>query len=192
MTNPDLLGFGVVLTIGLTLVILAIFGSKTESVAQTSDQTMVGSSTITPLSDAAAEVVALKQQCLRLREELQQQKAQLLADFYDTTFDRLQFLLTNYPTAQKMAEAKPDLPARNLTSLFTPLEVLLQDWQIEPIGAPWQQIPYDPQLHQSDEDDITAGELVYIRFVGYRQGNRVFCPAKVSRTLPPIVSSSSS
>lgn len=190
MANPELLGFGVVLTIGLTLVILAVLGSKTESVAQTLDQAVVGSSTITS-SDAATEVVALKQQCLRLREELQQQKAQLLSDFHDTTFDRLQFLLTNYPTAQKMAEAKPDLPAKNLASLFTPLEALLQDWQIEPIGAPWQQIPYDPQFHQPDEDDIAAGELVYIRFVGYRQGDRVFCPAKISRTLPSIVSSSS-
>jgi hypothetical protein len=40
-------------------------------------------------------------------------------------------------------------------------------------------------LHQPDVEDITEGELVYIRFVGYREGERILAPAKVSRTLPP-------
>lgn len=188
MVTADLM-FGAVLTIGVTLLILGVVGSQTSSIGQPSTQ-IKGDSTIAPSS--TTEIDTLKQQCLRLREELQQQQAQLLADFHDTTFDRLQFLLTNYPTAQKMADAKPDLPAKNLTSLFTPLDTLLQDWSIESIGTPWQQVSYDPQLHQADVDDVIAGELVYVRFVGYRQGDRIFCPAKVSRTLPSIVSSSSS
>lgn len=184
--------FDVVLTIGFTLVILGVVGSQTRSVEQSSTPVKASGLTATPSPTDTAELATLKQQCLRLREELQQQKAQLLADFHHTTFDRLQFLLTNYPTAQTMAEAKPDLPAKNLTSLFNPLETLLQDWGIEPIGTPWQEVCYDPQLHQPDVDNITTGEMVYIRFVGYRHGDRILCPAKVSRTLPSIVSSSSS
>jgi hypothetical protein len=32
--------------------------------------------------------------------------------------------------------------------------------------------------------DIQPGEAVYVRFVGYRDGETVLVPAKVSRTLP--------
>lgn len=130
----------------------------------------------------------LQQQCLRLRDELHQQKTQVTADCQDATFESLQSLLTNYPSAAQMAQVKPDLPARNLLALLTPLDNLLQSWGIEPIGIPWEAVPYDPYIHQADADDITPGEVIYIRFVGYRQGDRLLCPARVSRTLPPGVS----
>jgi len=131
-----------------------------------------------------SEIEELRQQCFRLREELQQQKAQLTADFRRATFEQLQTLLTNYPAARKMAEAKPDMPAKNLSALFTPLENLLSSWDFQTIGSAWEQTAYNPQLHQADVEDITEGELVYIRFVGYREGERILAPAKVSRTLP--------
>lgn len=100
------------------------------------------------------------------------------------TFDRLQTLLTSYPSARQMAQAQPTLPAKNLVALFRPLDTLLSEWRIHPIGSPWDQVPYDPQLHQPDSPEIAAGDPVYIRFVGYRQGERILCPAKVSRSLP--------
>lgn len=126
----------------------------------------------------------LRQQCLRLRDELQQQKIQLNQDFQDTTFEQLQPLLTNYPSARKLAEFKPDLPAKNLMALFTALDNLLDNWGLEKIGLPWEQVPYNPQIHQPDVSDMIEGEQVYIRFVGYRDQKRILCPAKVSRTLP--------
>ena len=130
------------------------------------------------------EIEELKQQCFRLRDELEQQKVQLTDDFRRATFEQLQTLLTSYPAARKMAEAKPEMPAKNLSALFTPLENLLSSWGFETIGSAWEQVTYNPQLHQPDVEDITEGELVYIRFVGYRDGERILAPAKVSRTLP--------
>ncbi|KAM3105067.1 nucleotide exchange factor GrpE [Phormidesmis sp. 146-33] len=135
---------------------------------------------------ATSKQTDLEQQCLRLREQLQQQKTQLNQDFQTDTFEQLQTLLTNYPSARKMAAANPNLPAQNLSALFTPLENLLESWGIEAIGVPWSQVPYDQRLHQPDIEDLSAGELVYIRFVGYQQGDRILCPARVSRTLPPV------
>lgn len=135
-------------------------------------------------SDAVKEIEALRQECLRLRRELQQQSTELTADMRNNIFQQLQTLLTNYPSVRQMAQAKPDLPAKNLTALFTPLDNLLQTWGYEAIGSAWEQVPYNPQLHQPDVGDITKGELVYVRFVGYRDGDRILCPAKVSRTLP--------
>ncbi|MCT7974769.1 XRE family transcriptional regulator [Laspinema olomoucense] len=133
----------------------------------------------------------LRQQCQRLREELEEQKSQLWESFCQFTFEELQTLLTNYPTAAEMARLKPDLPAKNLTALFAPLNNLLENWGYEPIGHPWEAVAYNPQFHQGDCDEIQPGEVVYIRFVGYRQGDRILSPAKVSRTLPSGIKPSS-
>ncbi|NJK63682.1 MAG: helix-turn-helix transcriptional regulator [Synechococcaceae cyanobacterium SM2_3_1] len=100
------------------------------------------------------------------------------------TFQQLQTLLTQYPTARHMADANPQLPARNLTALFRSLDQLLHTWGIEAIGSPWEQVAFDPALHHPDTTDLGLGETVYIRFVGYRKGTTILSPAKVSRTLP--------
>jgi molecular chaperone GrpE (heat shock protein) len=83
-----------------------------------------------------------------------------------------------------MTEAKPNLPAKNLIPLLTTLDDLLESWGYEAIGKPWEQVSFNPQLHQPDSDEIGEGDLVYVRFVGYRKGEKIFCPAKVSQTLP--------
>lgn len=130
------------------------------------------------------ELNAIRHECLRLREELQQQREELTTEFQHSTFERLQSLLANYPTVRQLIKMKPDLPAKNLISLFTSLDNLIGNWGYESIGQVWEQVPYNPQIHQPDAGDIEVGELVYIRFVGYRDGEHILCPAKVSRTLP--------
>jgi len=131
-----------------------------------------------------SETEALRSECLRLRDQLQQQSVELTAEVRDSAFGQLQTLLINYPSVRQMVQVKPDLPAKNIISLLTPLDNLLSSWGYEPIGKAWEQVAYSPQLHQPDSSDISPGELVYVRFVGYREGVRILCPAKVSRTLP--------
>lgn len=99
-------------------------------------------------------------------------------------FEQLQSLLVNYPTVAKAAQAKSDMPAKNIVPLFTPLGNLLQQWGYEAIGQPWEEVAFDPQWHQPDVPDMQVGEMVYVRFVGYRDGETILVPAKVSRTLP--------
>jgi molecular chaperone GrpE (heat shock protein) len=185
--DSSLVGFGYVLTLGTVALVLGFVGSRKQPAknnAQSQAAIAIPAPPASHTEEMVGEIVALQQQCLQLREQLQQQKKQLTEDFQAATFEQIQTLLTNYPSAQKMAQAKPDLPARNLIALFTPLDNLLQGWGIESIGSAWEQVAFDPQLHQPDEDDITVGEGVYVRFVGYRQGDRILCPGKVSRTLP--------
>ena len=126
----------------------------------------------------------LRRECGRLRDRLQEQKAEITADVRESTFQQLQSLLTNYPSIGPMTEAKPNLPAKNLISLLTPLENLLESWCYEAIGKAWEQVSFNPQLHQADRDGFVEGDLVYIRFVGYKNRDKILCPAKVSRTLP--------
>jgi molecular chaperone GrpE (heat shock protein) len=134
--------------------------------------------------DTEQNIKDLELQCQRLREELKQQSQQLQTDFQNQTFTQLQPLLSNYPTVKRMALAKPKLPAKNLISLFTSLDNLITNWGYTAIGETWEQVNYNPQLHQADSDDIQEGELVYIRFIGYQNGDKVLYPAKISRTLP--------
>jgi molecular chaperone GrpE (heat shock protein) len=134
--------------------------------------------------DTEQKIKDLEFQCQRLRDELKQQSQQLQTDFQQETFTHLQTLLSNYPTVKKMALAKPELPAKNLISLFTSLDNLITNWGYTAIGETWEQVNYNPQLHQADSDDIQEGELVYIRFIGYQDGDKVLYPAKVIRTLP--------
>ena len=136
------------------------------------------------LQQLTVEKEALRQEGLRLHEELQQQRTELTRDFRASSFEHLQTLLTNYPSIQQMVSVKPELPAKNFMTLFTPLDNLLKEWGYEQIGKPWEQVPYNPQIHQPDAGDIAQGELVYVRFVGYQHQEHILCPAKVSRTLP--------
>ena len=138
----------------------------------------------TSSSKRLSEIEALRTECLRLREELQQQSVELTTELQHSIFQQLQTLLTNYPTVRQLVQVKPDLPAKNLTSLFTSLDNLIESWGYQQIGQTWEQVHYNPQLHQPDAGDIEPGELVYIRFVGYQDGEHILCPAKVSRTLP--------
>lgn len=130
------------------------------------------------------EVAQLQQQCRRLRTEAQHQAEITTQEVIASSFGVIQTLFMNFPTARMMVNEKPTLPARNFMSLFLPLEKLLKKWGYEPIGTAWEQVEFDPTLHQADDSTLDAGESVYVRFVGYRNGDRVVCPAKVSRTLP--------
>lgn len=143
----------------------------------------------TSSSKRLLEIEALRRECLRLREELQQQRIELTTEFRHSTFQQLQTLLSNYPSVRQLVQVKPDLPAKNLTSLFTSLDNLIESWGYQPIGQALEQVSYNPQLHQPDASDIEVGELVYIRFVGYREGEQILSPAKVSRSLPKVTSS---
>ncbi|WP_180277465.1 nucleotide exchange factor GrpE [Nostoc sp. 'Peltigera malacea cyanobiont' DB3992] len=131
-----------------------------------------------------AEKAALHQEGLRLHEELQQQRVELSEEFRSATFEQLQTLLTNYPSIHQMVQIKPELPAKNLLSMFTSLDNLLNKWGYEQIGKPWEKVAYNAQIHQPDTADIAENELVYIRFVGYQHQGKILVPAKVSRTLP--------
>ena len=134
-----------------------------------------------------ADVNELRQQCRRLQAQLQTQEEQAIAQSRLDTFEALQSLLIGYPSAAKMVGSQPEFPARHLMAMLTPLDHLLNQWGYERIGQPWDSVSFDPRLHQPDEEDVSLGDSVYVRFVGYRQGDRILCPAKVSRTLPSNV-----
>ncbi|MBD2570474.1 molecular chaperone GrpE [Anabaena lutea] len=170
------IGFAVILVIIVYVILRILFPENNQDTSNNNE------SVTSP--DTEQKIKELEIQCQRLREELKQQSQQLQSDFQNETFTQLQTLLSNYPTVKKMALAKPELPAKNLISLLTSLDNLITTWGYNAIGETWEQVNYNPQLHQADSDDIQEGELVYIRFIGYQNGDKILYPAKVSRTLP--------
>ncbi|MBE9237060.1 molecular chaperone GrpE [Anabaena aphanizomenioides LEGE 00250] len=170
------IAFAVILVIIVYIILRILFPENNQ------DTSIDNQSVTSP--ETEQKIKDLELQCQRLREELKQQSQQLKTDFQNETFTQLQTLLTNYPTVKKMALTKPDLPAKNIVSLFTSLDNLMDSWGYTVIGETWEQVNYNPQIHQADSNDIQEGDLVYIRFIGYQNGDQVLYPAKVSRTLP--------
>jgi molecular chaperone GrpE (heat shock protein) len=126
----------------------------------------------------------LEDKCRDLTEKLENLPSELINNWQQESFNLLQTLLANYPTAKSMIKLKPDLLAKSVINLLKPLDKLLAKWGIESIGKPWEKVTFNPQIHYSDEENLTPNELVYIRFIGYRQGDNILLQAKVSRTLP--------
>jgi hypothetical protein len=183
--SPNFLALILVNLLGVVGIAIALLYSKSATLPVAKVDRDLESISGIDGGDRSAEILALKQECLNLREQLEQQSDRLVDAHREATFQELQSLLTQYKSVRQMVETKPDLPAKNLLALFTPLDNLLQSWQYEPIGETWQQVAYDPQLHQSDRPDISDGEMVYVRFIGYKSDTgEILVPAKVSRTLP--------
>ncbi len=111
-------------------------------------------------------------------------RAATLEELRTQLFEHLRFMLINYPSARYRAEQDPQMKASQVVALFRPLDTLLANWGYEPIGTVGETVGYDPQLHEPDQPDVNPLDPVYIRYVGYRKGPRILCPARVSRTLP--------
>lgn len=176
--------FNSLLMLGGVFLLLVYFDSRLKVAQKPGELSAKEESKSENSSRISLEIDALRTECLQLRETLQKQDVEIENELQHSIFQQLQTLLTNYPSVRQLVEVKPELPAKNIISLFTSLDNLIESWGYEPIGKVWEQVSYDPQLHQADLSDVEVGELVYIRFVGYRKGDHILVPAKVSRELP--------
>ncbi|MGC1395795.1 MAG: hypothetical protein WA828_16180, partial [Coleofasciculaceae cyanobacterium] len=61
-----------------------------------------------------------------------------------------------------------------------PVEQLMQEWGVEAIASVGSEIPYDPQWHQLMDGTAAPGEMVKVRYVGYKTAEKLLYRAKVS------------
>lgn len=139
-----------------------------------------------PPSDTSVplELERLKQEYQRLQGQLVQQREMLWQEFQQSSLQALESWLIQFPTAAYAAQANPTVPAVRLLPLMRPMEQLLQDWHVEAIAPVGAELPYDPQMHQLIEGTAEAGDRVRVRYVGYRQGDKILYRVKVS----PVIS----
>jgi molecular chaperone GrpE (heat shock protein) len=123
---------------------------------------------------------SIRQEYQRLQAQLEQQRETLWQEFQQSTLQSIESWLLQFPTAAYAAEQNSQVPAVRLLPLMRPIEQLLKDWGVESIAAVGSEVPFDPQLHQLMNGTANSGDLVRIRYTGYRQGDRLLHRAKVS------------
>lgn len=126
------------------------------------------------------DLAACRQEYQKLQEAMTYQQAALEAKFQQESLETIESWLLQWPTAATAVRQNPQLPAERLLSLVEPVEQLVTQWDVEAIAAVGEEIPYDPQYHQLMKGIAQPGETVKVRYVGYRQGDRLLYKAKVS------------
>ena len=132
------------------------------------------------LSSPNSELVACRQEYQKLQQAMTDQQASLAAKFQQQSLETIESWLLQWPTATAAVQQNPQLPAERLLSLVEPIEQLLSQWNVTTIATVGEEIPYAPQYHQLMKGTAQPGELVKVRYVGYKQGDKLLYKAKVS------------
>ena len=133
-----------------------------------------------PGPETSEDVQALRREYHRLQQQLADQEAVVRQRVQGEAIAILESWLLQWPTATHAVQQNATLPAARLLPLTKPLEALLKAWQVEPIGDVGETQPFDPQIHQPMAGNPQVGQMVRIRYVGYRHGQRLLYRAKVS------------
>ena len=136
-------------------------------------------STVSPNNDTDA-LQACRQEYQKLQQEMAQQQEALQAEFQTASLETIESWLLQWPTAATAVRQNPQLPATRLLSLVEPVKQLLEQWDVETIASVGEELAYDPQHHQLMKGIAQPGELVKVRYVGYKQGDKLLHKAKVS------------
>ncbi len=158
--------------------------SLSELIIKFSDQTInVETNTVkTNEAELLKKIADLEREYSIKDKQLSEQREILKQEFQQGSLQLLESLLLQFPTAAHKARENPQLPAVNILPLVQkPLERLLQDWGIDAIASVGDEIPYNPQFHQLMEGAAQLGEIVKVRYLGYRQGEKLLYRAKVSK-----------
>lgn len=121
-----------------------------------------------------------KQEYQKLQQEMLQQQEFLEAEFQRSSIETIESWLLQWPTAVMAVTKNPNLPASRLISLVEPVEQLLKQWNVFPLGVVGEKVTYDPQYHQLIKGTAKIGEVVEVRYVGYKQEDKLLYKAKVS------------
>ena len=132
------------------------------------------------LQRESAELIACRQEYQKLQADMSQLEVNLREQFQQTSLATIESWLLQWPTAATAVRQNPQLPAMRLLSLVEPVEELIEQWNVEPIATVGEELPYNPQQHQLMKGIAEPGEVVKVRYVGYKQGDKLLHKAKVS------------
>lgn len=140
----------------------------------------LGTNTAQSLRQNVESLSVLKQEYQKLQKQLESQRETLKKEFQQSSLQILESWLLQWPTAAYAAGQNQQLPAVRLLPLVRPVEQLMQEWGVEAIASVGSEIPYDPQWHQLMDGTAAPGEMVKVRYVGYKTAGKLLYRAKVS------------
>jgi transcriptional regulator with XRE-family HTH domain len=126
-------------------------------------------------------LVQIQQEYDRLQHQLQQQRETLQTEFQSQSLQTLESFLIYFPTAKQATLDNPNFPATKLLPLVGSIDRLIAGWDVKTISTIGAKIPYDPQYHQLIEGAANPGDLVTVRYIGYRHGDKLLFRAKVAK-----------
>ena len=132
-------------------------------------------------NDSAIALASLQQEYQRLQKQLEQQKDSLTQDFQQESLQMLESWFLQWPTAIAIIQKNPQLPAERILPLVKPVEQLLQKWGLEAIADVGEEVAYNPQQHQLIKGNAEIGDMVKVRYVGYKKGDKLLYRAKVGQ-----------
>ena len=124
-------------------------------------------------------IETLQQEYQQLQQQFQQQHQTLQAEFQFQSLQTLESFLTYFPTAKQAAIDNPDFPVSKILPLIGSIDRLIRSWNVTVIGAVGDKVNYDPRWHQLVSGAANSDGLVTVRYVGYRQGEKLIFRAKV-------------
>ena len=119
------------------------------------------------------------QEYQRLQKTIEQQRETLELEFQAASLQAIESWLLQWPTAVAAIAKNPELPAERLLLLVKPVEELVSNWGVEAMYAVGEELPYDPQWHELLKGNAEPGDMVQVRYVGYKQGEKILYKAKV-------------
>ncbi|HEY9702906.1 MAG TPA: nucleotide exchange factor GrpE, partial [Allocoleopsis sp.] len=128
----------------------------------------------------SSDIESLKHEYQRLQMLMSQQEKNLLQQFQQDSLQVLESFLIYFPTAVNKSQENPQLEAKKIIPLVKPVEDLIKQWGVEAIASVGAEISYDPQLHELISGDCNIGDMVKVRYVGYKYGEKLLYRAKVS------------
>lgn len=143
------------------------------------EQDQVGIQPATSSEDRDA-LSACRQEYQKLQQKMTQLQQALQVEFQQDSLETIESWLLQWPTAATAVRQNPQLPATRLLSLVEPIEQLIKHWNVSTIATVGEELAYDPQNHQLMKGIAQPGELVKVRYVGYKQGDKLLYKAKVS------------
>ena len=135
---------------------------------------------ITQESKSHNDLIACQQEYQKLQQEMLEQQAFLEAQFQQASLEIIESWLLQWPTAVAAVQKNPQLPAARLLALVEPVEQLLKQWDVETIAAVGEKLAYNPQYHQLIKGTAQPGDMVEVRYVGYKKEDKLLYKAKVS------------
>jgi DNA-binding Xre family transcriptional regulator len=131
-------------------------------------------------ADDRSMIENLRQEYQQLQQQFQQQKATLQAEFQHQSLQTIESFLTYFPAAKHAAKNNPDFPASKILPLVQSIDQLISQWGVTAIGEVGSELSYDPRWHQLIAGTANSGEVVTVRYIGYRQGEKLIFRAKVN------------
>lgn len=130
---------------------------------------------------SAQQITVLETEYERLQVQLAQQKQVLQLQLQREALATLESWLVQWPTIEHAVAKKPDLPASRLVPLVQPVQDLLEQWGVVAIAPVGAEVPFDPQQHELLDGTAEPGDLVRVRYAGFKHGETLLYRARVSR-----------